>query len=325
MTTGEAVPARAADEVATLFESVVANVARVVHGNDDAIRLALVAMVAEGHVLVEDVPGVGKTTLARALAASVHGRWRRIQFTPDLLPSDVIGITVFNRELGTFDFRPGGLFTNLVLADELNRASPKTQAALLEAMEEAQVTVDATTYPLPRPFMVIATQNPFERHGTYPLPDSQLDRFLVRLSLGYPGRPAEMAMLDTHGAEQPAPEPGAVADLEDVEAMIAAARAVHVARSVKRYILEVADATRAHQALTLGTSPRAALALLRAARARAVASGRDHVLPDDVQRLAVPVLEHRLVLTPDARARGATRREVVDDVLASVAVPVGRD
>jgi MoxR-like ATPase len=325
VTTGEAVPARAADEVATLFESVVANVARVVHGNDDAIRLALVAMVAEGHVLVEDVPGVGKTTLARALAASVHGRWRRIQFTPDLLPSDVIGITVFNRELGTFDFRPGGLFTNLVLADELNRASPKTQAALLEAMEEAQVTVDATTYPLPRPFMVIATQNPFERHGTYPLPDSQLDRFLVRLSLGYPGRPAEMAMLDTHGAEQPAPEPGAVADLEDVEAMIAAARAVHVARSVKRYILEVADATRAHQALTLGTSPRAALALLRAARARAVASGRDHVLPDDVQRLAVPVLEHRLVLTPDARARGATRREVVDDVLASVAVPVGRD
>jgi MoxR-like ATPase len=325
VTTGEAVPARAADEVATLFESVVANVARVVHGNDDAIRLALVAMVAEGHVLVEDVPGVGKTTLARALAASVHGRWRRIQFTPDLLPSDVIGITVFNRELGTFDFRPGGLFTNLVLADELNRASPKTQAALLEAMEEAQVTVDATTYPLPRPFMVIATQNPFERHGTYPLPDSQLDRFLVRLSLGYPGRPAEMAMLDTHGAEQPAPEPGAVADLEDVEAMIAAARAVHVARSVKRYILEVADATRAHQALTLGTSPRAALALLRAARARAVASGRGHVLPDEVQRLAVPVLEHRLVLTPDARARGATRREVVDDVLASVAVPVGRD
>ena len=325
MTTGEAVPARAADEVATLFESVVANVARVVHGNDDAIRLALGDHGDEGHVLVEDVPGVGKTTLARALAASVHGRWRRIQFTPDLLPSDVIGITVFNRELGTFDFRPGGLFTNLVLADELNRASPKTQAALLEAMEEAQVTVDATTYPLPRPFMVIATQNPFERHGTYPLPDSQLDRFLVRLSLGYPGRPAEMAMLDTHGAEQPAPEPGAVADLEDVEAMIAAARAVHVARSVKRYILEVADATRAHQALTLGTSPRAALALLRAARARAVASGRDHVLPDDVQRLAVPVLEHRLVLTPDARARGATRREVVDDVLASVAVPVGRD
>ena len=324
MTTGEAAPVRTAAEVAAVFESVVGNAARVVHGNDDAIRLALVAMVAEGHVLVEDIPGVGKTTLARALAASVHGRWRRIQFTPDLLPSDVIGITVFNRELGTFDFRPGGLFTNLVLADELNRASPKTQAALLEAMEEAQVTVDATTYPLPRPFMVIATQNPFERHGTYPLPDSQLDRFLVRLSLGYPGRPAEMAMLDTHGAEQPAPELGAVAGLEDVEAMIAAARAVHVARSLKGYILEVAEATRAHRALTLGMSPRAALALLRAARAQAVAAGRDHVLPDDVQHLAVPVLEHRLVLTPDARARGATRRDVVDEVLASVAVPVGR-
>jgi MoxR-like ATPase len=325
VTAGEAAPVRTAPELAAVFDRVVANVGRVVHGNDAAIRLALVAMVAEGHVLIEDIPGVGKTTLARALAASVHGRWRRIQFTPDLLPSDVIGVTVFNRELGTFDFRPGGLFTNLVLADELNRASPKTQAALLEAMEEAQVTVDATTYPLPRPFMVIATQNPFERHGTYPLPDSQLDRFLVRISLGYPGTAAEMDMLDTHGSDRPAPETAAVADLSDVEAMVAAARSVHVARGVKRYILEVAGATRHHVALTLGMSPRAALALLRAARAVAVASGRDHVLPDDVQHMAVPVLEHRLVLTPDARVRGTTRAEVVADVLASVPVPVGRD
>ena len=325
MTTGEFAPARTAADLAAVFDRVVANVARVVHGNDAAIRLALVAMVAEGHVLIEDIPGVGKTTLARALAASVHGRWRRIQFTPDLLPSDVIGVTVFNRDLATFDFRPGGLFTNLVLADELNRASPKTQAALLEAMEEAQVTVDATTYPLPRPFMVIATQNPFERHGTYPLPDSQLDRFLVRITLGYPGPEAEMAMLDTHGSDRPAPETAAVADLSDVEALIAATRSVHVSRGVKRYVLEVAGATRHHPALTLGMSPRAALALLRAARAVAVADGRDHVLPDDVQHVAVPVLEHRLVLTPDARVRGTTRAEVVADVLASVPVPVGRD
>ncbi|HET7486584.1 MAG TPA: AAA family ATPase [Acidimicrobiales bacterium] len=325
MTSGDAVPVRADPEVAALYNVIGANIATVVHGNAEAIHLAVVAMLAEGHVLVEDVPGVGKTTLARALAASVHGRWRRIQFTPDLLPSDVIGATVFNRELGTFDFRPGGLFTNLVLADELNRASPKTQAALLEAMEEAQVTVDATTYPLPRPFMVIATQNPFERHGTYPLPDSQLDRFLVRISLGYPGRPAEMAMLDTHGAEAPVAEPAAVAGLDDVRAMIAATRAVHVAPGVKSYILGLAEATRSSPALTLGMSPRASLALLRAARAEAAVHGRGHVLPDDVRRLAVPVLEHRLVLSPDARAAGHTRRQVVENLLASVPVPVGRD
>ncbi len=322
--TAETAPVRTARAFAEVFDAITTNVARVVQGSGDAIRLALVTMVAEGHLLIEDVPGVGKTTLARALAASVHGQWRRIQFTPDLLPSDVIGVTVYNRELATFEFRPGGVFTNVVLADELNRASPKTQAALLEAMEESQVTVDATTYPLPRPFMVIATQNPLERQGTYPLPDSQLDRFLMRISLGYPGRSAEMDMLDTHGAAQPAAEPEAVAGPADVHAMIAAARAVHVAHSLKGYILEIADATRAHPALALGMSPRSALALLRASRAEAAASGRDHLLPDDVRRVALPVLEHRLVLAPEARVRGTSRKDVLDEVLASVPVPIGR-
>ena len=323
VTAGEVAPVRPHADVAALFAAITANVGRFVQGSADAIRLALVTMIAEGHLLIEDVPGVGKTTLARALAASVRGQWRRIQFTPDLLPSDVIGVTVYNRDLGAFEFRPGGVFTNVVLADELNRASPKAQAALLEAMEEAQVTVDATTYPLPRPFMVIATQNPLERQGTYPLPDSQLDRFLMRICLGYPGRSAEMDMLDTYGAEQPPPEPAPVAEPVDVAAMIAAARAVHVARSLKSYILEVADATRAHRALALGMSPRAALALLRAARAEAVASGRDHLLPDDIRRVAAPVLEHRLVLAPDARIGGTSRRDVLDEVLATIPVPVG--
>jgi MoxR-like ATPase len=322
--TAEADPLRWGRAFAEVFDAITTNVARVVQGSGEAIRLALVTMVAEGHLLIEDVPGVGKTTLARALAASVDGQWRRIQFTPDLLPSDVIGVTIYNRELGTFEFRPGGVFTNVVLADELNRASPKTQAALLEAMEEAQVTVEAITYPLPRPFMVIATQNPFERQGTYPLPDSQLDRFLMRISLGYPGRPAEMDMLDTHGSAQPAAEPGAVASPADVHAMIATARAVHVARSLKGYILELADATRAHPALTLGMSPRSALALLRASRAEAAASGRDHLLPDDVRRVAPFVLEHRLLLAPDARVKGTSRAHVLEEVLAAVPVPIGR-
>ena len=306
------------------FEAIASNVARTVQGNPMAIHLALVTMFAGGHLLIEDVPGVGKTTLARALAASVGSRWRRIQFTPDLLPSDVVGVTIFNRERAAFEFREGAVFANVVLVDEINRASPKTQAALLEAMEESQVTADGATRPLPSPFMVIATQNPLERHGTYPLPDGQLDRFLMRISLGYPGRAAELAVLDTHGGERPVPDVAAVVEAPDVEAMVAAARATHVAPSLKGYLLDLADATRVHDSLALGMSPRSAIALLRAARAQAAASGRDHVLPDDIQHLASPVLEHRLVLTPEARAAGITRQEVLAKVLASVPVPVGR-
>jgi MoxR-like ATPase len=297
-------------------------VATVIQGKDEPIRLALVCLLAEGHLLIEDVPGVGKTSLAKALAASLGCSWGRVQFTPDLLPSDVTGVTVYNRHSGTFEFRPGGIFANIVLGDEINRASPKTQSALLEAMEERQVTVDRTTYPLASPFMVIATQNPVEHEGTYPLPESQLDRFLMRIAMGYPGRAAEIAILDTHaGGSTAVHTPPPVANEADVQAMIATAQAVHVAPSLKGYIVDVAEATRRRSELALGFSPRSALGLLRAARARAAALGREYVVPDDIKALAGPVLEHRLALTPEAHLRGAGREEVLAEVLATVAVP----
>ena len=307
------------------FGAITANVERALHGNGQAVHLALVTLVAEGHLLIEDVPGVGKTTLAKALAASLGCEWRRVQFTPDLLPSDVTGVTVFQREQGRFEFQPGPIFAHVVLGDEINRASPKTQAALLEAMEERQVTVGSATHVLPRPFMVIATQNPVERQGTYPLPDGQLDRFLLRVSLGYPGRDAEMTMLDTHGGEQQMEVLPAVAEVRDVLAMIRVARAVHVSRSLKSYLLDLAEATRRHSALSLGMSPRATLALLRAGRGHAASCGRNYVLPDDVKRVAAPVLAHRLVVTSAARADGASGRDIVETVLRSVPVPVGTD
>ena len=321
MTTATAAAAAAA---AARFDAIVGNVEQAVHGSTGTVRLALVCLLAEGHLLIEDIPGVGKTTLAKALAASLRCEWRRIQFTPDLLPSDVTGVTVYNRDRGTFEYRPGAIFANVVLGDEINRASPKTQAALLEAMEEGQVTTDATTYPLPRPFMVIATQNPVERQGTYPLPDGQLDRFLMRVSMGYPGRDAEMAMLHTHGAGNGAADLKPVADADDVMEMVAHTRAVHVAESIRGYILDIADTTRAAPALALGLSPRAALALLRAARAYAAAAGRAHVVPDDVKWVAPYVLAHRLVLAPDARVAGITATSVLHEVLARVRVPVGQ-
>jgi MoxR-like ATPase len=267
---------------------------------------------------------VGKTSLAKALAASLGCSWGRLQFTPDLLPSDVTGVTVYNRASGSFDFRPGGIFANLVLGDEINRASPKTQSALLEAMEERQVTVDRITYPLPSPFMVIATQNPVEHEGTYPLPESQLDRFLMRIEMGYPGRASEIAILDTQaggaGSHQ-VNELGAVATDQDVELMIKMTQAIHVAPSLKGYIVDVADATRRRPELALGVSPRAALGLLRVARARAASVGREYVVPDDIKALARPVLEHRLVLTPEAQLRGASRGDLLAEVLTAVAVP----
>jgi MoxR-like ATPase len=307
------------------FEQIVANVERVIQGKGDTVRLALVCMVAEGHLLIEDVPGVGKTTLAKALATSIRCEWSRIQFTPDLLPSDVTGVTVFNRNKNTFEFRPGGIFANIVLGDEINRGSPKTQSALLEAMEERQATVDNTTYRMPSPFMVIATQNPVEHEGTYPLPDSQLDRFLMRTPMGYPDRTAEIDMLDRHGDElDTVAELSPVAEPSDIEAMVATARAVHVAPSLKGYIIDIAEATRSHPRLALGMSPRAALALQRASRALAASLGREYVVPDDLKTLAIPVLEHRLMLTPEAQLDGSEAGEVLDDILETIPVPTTR-
>ncbi len=303
------------------FHAVRANVEQVLQGKSDAIHLALVCLLAEGHLLIEDVPGVGKTSLAKAVAHSTGGTWSRIQFTPDLLPSDVTGNSVWNRARGEFEFRPGGIFANVVLADEINRASPKTQSALLEAMEERQVSVDGTTYPLDAPFMVIATQNPIELEGTYPLPEAQLDRFLMRITMGYPAREAELAILEHQTDHVAVDELRPVVDPRTIAAMTEAVAAVHVAPHLRSYIVELADATRRHHDLALGASPRGALALQRAARAYAASLGRDYVMPDDVKHLAPAVLEHRLLLTPDAELRGLTAGDVLASILASVAVP----
>ena len=306
------------------FDLVVDNIEQVIAGKQDAIRLAFVTMVAEGHLLIEDVPGVGKTSLAKALAGSLDGVYNRIQFTPDLLPSDVTGVMVYNRNSGGFEFRHGGIFANVVLGDEINRASPKTQSALLEAMEERQVTVDTTTYHLEPPFMVIATQNPIEHEGTYPLPESQLDRFLMRIEMGYPDKTAEIEILDTHAGANPIDDIAPVATAADIEVMTRIAQSVHVAPALKGYLVDIADATRRHPRLTLGVSPRGTLALLRASRALAASVGREFVLPDDVKALAGPVLEHRLMLTPEAQMGGSSQGDVLDEILASVPVPTAR-
>ena len=310
---------------AETFEAIAANVERVVQGKPEVIELALLCLVAEGHLLIEDVPGVGKTSLAKALAASIDVRWTRIQFTPDLLPSDVVGVTIFNRSRSEFEFRPGAVFANLVLGDEINRASPKTQSALLEAMEERQVTVDGHTHVLDAPFMVIATQNPIEHEGTYPLPDSQLDRFLMRVTIGYPARRAELDILDTHAGDAVVDDLQPVATAKDVIAMTLAARDIHVAPSLKGYLVDLAEASRSHPALAIGMSPRATLSLQRASRARAAANGRAYVVPDDIKELAGPVLSHRLVLTPEAAMQSANPATVVDDILRRVPVPTSRD
>jgi MoxR-like ATPase len=322
---GQQVAESNAVSFATSFDAVVTNVERFIQGKRDAIHLALVCMLAEGHLLIEDVPGVGKTSLAKAMARSIDCEWHRIQFTPVLLPSDVTGVTVYNRASGAFEFRPGGVFANIVLGDEINRASPKTQSALLEAMEERQVTVDATTYRLPSPFMVIATQNPIEHEGTYALPESQLDRFLMRIRMGYPDRTQEVEMLETHagGAVVEALEP--VLSAADVESMIRLTQAVHVAPSLKAYIVDLAASTRTYPTLALGMSPRSSLALLRAARAHALALGREYVVPDDLKAMAGPVLEHRLMLTPESQLSGLSPAEVIDDILNAVPVPTSRN
>jgi MoxR-like ATPase len=310
--------------MAALVGAIADNVGRVIQGKDDVVALALLCLIAEGHLLVEDVPGVGKTSLAKALATSIDASYGRVQFTPDLLPSDVVGVSVWNRSTERFEFRPGPVFTNVLVADEINRASPKTQSALLEAMAEQQVTVDGHTYGLGSPFLVMATQNPIEHEGTYPLPESQLDRFLMRISVGYPARDAELAMLDAHGDHDAVGDLRPVATSDDIVAMQAAARTIHVAPSLKGYLVDLADATRRHPRLALPVSPRATLALLRASRARAAASGRTYVVPDDMKALAVPVLAHRLRVTPEAQLGGISPADALLEALRTVPVPTGR-
>jgi len=304
------------------FNQIERNVERVVRGKDAEIRLALVALIAEGHLLIEDVPGVGKTMLAKAVARSIDCSFRRIQFTPDLLPTDVTGVNVFNQEQHDFEFKPGAIFANIVLGDEINRASPKTQSALLESMEERQVTVDTVTHPLGTPFMVIATQNPIEHEGTYPLPEAQLDRFMLRLSIGYPSPEVEAEILGTHGIGAPLQDIGPVADAPGVAEMIEQAREVHAAPTLRRYIVDLVEATRRHSDIYLGASPRASIALLRAARAMAAAEERDYVIPDDVNALAVPVLAHRVIATADAVMSGRAPDAILIELLDEIAVPV---
>jgi MoxR-like ATPase len=310
------------ERFASSFSTIADNVNRVIQGKGHEVRLALVCLIAEGHLLIEDVPGVGKTMLAKSIARSIDCSFRRIQFTPDLLPTDVTGVNVFNQERGDFEFKPGAIFANIVLADEINRASPKTQSALLECMEEHQVTMDGVTYHLGIPFMVVATQNPIEHEGTYPLPEAQLDRFMMRLSIGYPTTESEAGILTTHGVASTLEDIGAITDAQGISELVMMAREVHVAQALQRYIVAVSDATRKHPDVYLGASPRASIMLLRAARAMAASDGRDYVIPDDVKALVVPVMSHRMIVSADAAMSGRTTGEILAELLHEVPVPV---
>jgi MoxR-like ATPase len=313
---------RSNGDFASTFDRIQSTIEQVIQGKTEQIRLALVCLLAEGHLLIEDVPGVGKTLLAKSIARTIGCTWRRIQFTPDLLPTDITGVNVFDQEHGDFEFRPGAVFANVVLGDEVNRASPKTQSALLEAMEEGQVTVDGVTHTLPVPFLVMATQNPVEHEGTYPLPVAQLDRFLMRLSIGYPSPASEIEVLHKHGQHSALEEIDAVTNARTVLAMIQAARQVHVAETLHSYIVDLVSSTRQSTELTLGASPRASLALLRASRAFAASEGRDYVIPDDVKALTRAVLAHRVIASPEAEMSGRISGDVIDDLLDSVAIPI---
>ncbi len=320
----ESIPAREATspaEAARVVERVVRNLELAVRAPRETLELCVLGLLAEGHLIIEDFPGVGKTVLAKSLARSLHLSFSRLQFTPDLLPSDVTGVNVFSQKTNEFEFRPGPVFTHVLLVDEINRASPKTQSALLEAMQESQVTIDGLTYPLELPFLVVATQNPIEYEGTYPLPEAQLDRFTARLSLGYPPLAEEARMLAEQTTDPPLDHLEAVADRDDVLAAIDAARSVYVEDSVGRYVVTLLHHTRESPRLALGASPRAGIALLRMAKARSVAHGRDYVLPEDVQAVAVPVLEHRLIVAPEARAAGVAGAEVVREALERTPAP----
>ncbi|MBT8199341.1 MAG: AAA family ATPase [Acidimicrobiia bacterium] len=302
------------------FVEIGTNIARVIQGKSDVIDLMVTAMIAEGHILIEDVPGVGKTQLAKSLARSIDGTFHRIQFTPDLLPADLTGVSIWDRQRGKFVFRRGPIFANVVVGDEINRASPKTQAAMLEAMAEKQVTVDGITRELPPPFLVVATQNPIEHEGTYPLPEAQLDRFLMRITVGYPTRDSELEMLDAHAVTSSFDDLEPVIGAADVVKMIGIARGIHVSVPVREYLIDLIEATRSHPEVLLGASPRASLALQRAARARAASRGREFVQPDDLKDLAIPILAHRMALRPEAVMRGATVAATLADIISSVPV-----
>jgi MoxR-like ATPase len=310
-------------EIMALGGQIAAAVNRVLLGKPEVVRLAVVALLTEGHLLIEDVPGVGKTRLAKALAKTVDATVNRVQFTPDLMPSDVTGVSVYDRNSGAFEFRPGPVFANILVADEINRASPKTQSALLEAMEEQQVTSDGTTYPLEKPFLVMATQNPVEMEGTYPLPEAQRDRFLARTAIGYPDRRAEAAMLNEQDHHDPLDDLTPVVDRATVRRLIEATSRIHVAPELQHYIVDLVSASRGHPDVRLGASPRAALHLVRAAKASAALDGRPFVIPDDIGRMAVPVLSHRILLTVESHAARRSEIEIIGGLLANTRVPRG--
>ena len=297
------------------------SLATVILGKREEERLAIMALMCGGHLLIEDVPGVGKTMLARSIAQSIGGTFRRIQFTPDLLPSDITGVSVFNQKSGEFNYRPGPIMAQVVLADEINRASPKTQAALLESMEEHQITVDGTTYPMPEPFMVMATQNPIEYEGTFPLPETELDRFIIRLRLGYPSVPDEIEVLEAQRRTHPIKRVEQVISEEELKALQETVKEIHVEDAIREYIVAVVTATRSHGSLYLGASPRGSLALFRLSQARALLEGREFVLPDDVKILAFPALAHRIILNSSARIEGTSAQECIDEILEQTPVP----
>lgn len=308
-------------DLAAAVQRVINNVERVIVGKAESVAFSLIAVICNGHVLIEDVPGVGKTVLTKAIARSIGCSFKRIQFTPDLLPSDVTGVSIYNQKTGNFEFRAGPVMSQIVLADEINRATPKTQSALLEAMEETQITIDGVTYPLPEPFMVMATQNPIEYEGTFPLPEAQLDRFMMNIKLGYPKVSDEMNILDTHQFHHPLDDLEQIMAAEELVVIQKQVKSIHVDPSIREYIVAIANATRNHNSIYLGSSPRGSLALYRASQALAAIRGRGYVIPDDVKLLTKPTLAHRIIVTPAARVRAITSSAVLDEILQSVPVP----